>query len=81
MLLVLLMHLPYVFFITVGRYNLTAMPFLMVFGAWGLRRLRHLGNWSSEKNGCFGISISVNLSLLCHLRSGRSDSYSDQCIR
>lgn len=49
MLLVLLMHLPYVFFITVGRYNLTAMPFLMVFGAWGLRRLRHLGNWSSEK--------------------------------
>ncbi|MBA3992829.1 MAG: hypothetical protein C0469_04820 [Cyanobacteria bacterium DS2.3.42] len=49
MLLVLLMHLPYVFFITVGRYNLTAMPFLMVFGAWGLRRLRHLGNWSSER--------------------------------
>ncbi|HNB24239.1 MAG TPA: hypothetical protein PKZ32_17600, partial [Candidatus Melainabacteria bacterium] len=49
MVLVLLMHLPYIFFITVGRYNLTAMPFLMVFGAWGLRRLRHLGNWSSEK--------------------------------
>lgn len=49
MVLVLLMHLPYIFFITVGRYNLTAMPFLMVFGAWGLRRLRQLGNWSSEK--------------------------------
>ncbi len=49
MLLVLLMHLPYIFFITVGRYNLTAMPFLMVFGAWGLRWLRHMGNWSSEK--------------------------------
>lgn len=49
MVLVLLMHLPYIFFITVGRYNLTAMPFLMVFGAWGLRRLRHLGNWSSDK--------------------------------
>lgn len=49
MVLVLLMHLPYVFLITVGRYNLTAMPFLMVFGAWGLRRLRHLGNWNSDK--------------------------------
>lgn len=49
MVLVLLMHLPYMFFITVGRYNLTAMPFLIVFGAWGLRRLRHLGNLNREK--------------------------------
>lgn len=47
MLVVLAAHLPYMFFITVGRYNLTAMPFLIVYGAWGLRRLRRLGNWSA----------------------------------
>jgi len=46
LLVVLASHLPYMFFITVGRYNLTAMPFLIVYGAWGLRRLRRLGNWS-----------------------------------
>lgn len=50
MLIVLAVHLPYLFFITVGRYNLTAMPFLIVFAAWGLRRLRHLGNWNSGNN-------------------------------
>lgn len=47
LLVVLASHLPYLFFITVDRYNLTAMPFLIVFGAWGIRRLRQLGNFSS----------------------------------
>ncbi len=46
-LIVLAVHLPYLAFVTVGRYNLTAMPFLIVFSAWGLRRLRQLGNWNA----------------------------------
>lgn len=60
LLSVIVMHLPYFLFITLPRYNLTAMPALLIFSAAGLICLFDLiKNRPTRAAGCFVLSAAL----------------------
>jgi len=74
LLLVFSLNLPYLAFITVPRYNLTAMPFLIIFAAAGLQTLITL--LQSEKLArAPKVAAILGLCLFLYLRDDLKDAF------
>ena len=74
LLLVFSLNLPYLAFITVPRYNLTAMPFLIIFAAAGLHTLMTLLQ-SDKLARAPKVAAILGLCLFLYLRDDLKDAF------
>ncbi|MBU6454659.1 MAG: hypothetical protein KGS72_23020 [Cyanobacteria bacterium REEB67] len=75
LLLAFALHLPYLVFITVPRYNLTAMPMLIIFAAAGLETLLYLNRTNPLAKTPKALLITA-LALIIFLRDDLKDAFS-----